>query len=371
MNKKFVQDGVNTFIFEFDESFAKDKLPAAIYTVCFSPLQGFYLQKNKDNFTETGKNYGSLNSRADRIIKTYESRDASTGVLLTGLKGSGKTLLSQTVANKMIEKGLPIVLVESAFTGDAFVNFLSKIGECVLVFDEFAKVFDARNHDEKDKQNGLLGIFDGNKSLKRLIFVIENNSHSLNEFYKNRPGRLFYHFEYDKLEELVIDEYCADKKISDKVKTEIKSAYYRIRSFSFDILKAIVDEHLRYPQDSILDIVDILNIDTDSYTKTVLTLNKIICKDASEQYEYYSGNKELEHNQNICGDYYLKEKGKDIAPDLDVYELQEKGQLEFVRIRVNNIIFENATKVAFEEQGFIFEFDKAIKNNYSYNFMAL
>lgn len=369
MNKKFVQDGVNTFIFEFDESFAKDKLPAAIYTVCYSQMQGFYLQKNKDNFTETGKNYGSLNSRADRIIKTYESRDVSTGVLLTGLKGSGKTLLSQTVSNKMIEKGLPIVLVESAFTGDAFINFLSKIGECVLIFDEFAKVFDARSNDEKDKQNGLLGIFDGNKSLKRLIFVIENNSYSLNEFYKNRPGRLFYHFEYSKLEEVVIDEYCADKKIADTVKIEIKSAFYRIRNFSFDILKAIIDEHLRFPQDTILDIVGILNVETDAYTKTMLTLNKVLNKNNEKQYEYHFGPKELEYTSDVCADLFIKQKGLEVPPDADLYEMVDNKQLELVRI--SKIIFENATKVVFENSGFIFEFDKTIKNNYSYDFRAV
>ena len=217
---KFVHDGDKVFIFDFDEGLARNKLTPAIYTVCFNPFQGFFLERNKNKFQVTEKTYGSLTHRIDRIIKTYEDRDVGTGVLLTGLKGSGKTLLSQKVSNKMIDKGLPVILIEQPYSNDAFVAFLNKIGECVIIFDEFAKVFETAKN-EKDPQNNLLGVFDGNKSSKRLIFVIENQMHRINEFFINRPGRLFYHYEYSRLEESVIDEYCVDRNIPDIIKTQI------------------------------------------------------------------------------------------------------------------------------------------------------
>lgn len=144
VTRKFIQSNTEVFIFDFDESQAKNNLTPAIYTVCFNPMQGFYLQRNKDKFDVVEKTYGSLSSRVDRIIKTYESRESSTGVLLTGLKGSGKTLLSQSVSNKMIEKGVPVILVEEPFTNGSFIDFINKIGQCVLIFDEFAKVFDSQ-----------------------------------------------------------------------------------------------------------------------------------------------------------------------------------------------------------------------------------
>lgn len=362
---KFVHDGDKVFIFDFDEGLARNKLTPAIYTVCFNPFQGFFLERNKNKFQVTEKTYGSLTHRIDRIIKTYEDRDVGTGVLLTGLKGSGKTLLSQKVSNKMIDKGLPVILIEQPYSNDAFVAFLNKIGECVIIFDEFAKVFDQIKN-EKDPQNSLLGIFDGNKSFKRLIFVIENNAHRVNEFYINRPGRLFYHFEYSRLEEMVIDEYCDDKKIPEIIKTQIKSSYYRIRNFSFDILKAIVDEHLRYPEDSIANIVDILNIDTESFYKTIIVLDKIYHKETKKEYERHSGLTEIEFNDNLYYSISMKEKGKVIPDNVDEDECFDKGELQYNDIRVANIVFENDKKVVFLKNEFVFEFSKKSKSNFNY-----
>lgn len=358
---KFVHDGDKVFIFDFDEGLARNKLTPAIYTVCFNPFQGYYLERNKNKFEVTEKTYGSLTSRIERIITTYEDRSAGTGVLLTGLKGSGKTLLSQKVSNKMLEKGLPVILIEQPYSNDAFVAFLNKIGECVIIFDEFAKVFEnAKN--EKDPQNNLLGVFDGNKSSKRLIFVIENQTHRINEFFINRPGRLFYHYEYSRLEESVIDEYCIDRNIPDIVKTQIKASYYRIRQFSFDILKAIVDEYIRYPEDTIAAIVESLNIDTESYYKTILQLEKIYHKDTKVEFENQSPIRELEYNDSLYHEFEIAEKGKPIEEDPNNPHRNET----WVTIQMPYIVFENDKKVVYLNNEFIIEFAKASKSNFSY-----
>jgi hypothetical protein len=222
---------------------------------------------------------------------------------------------------------------------------------------------------ERNSQDELLGIFDGNKSLKRLIFVIDNEARSLNEFYTNRPGRLFYHFEYSKLEEIVIDEYCADYGIPDSVKAQIKSAYYRIRYFSFDILKAIVDEHLRYPKEEIIDIVNVLNIDTDSYYKTCITLSKIVQKSTNKEFEAYKETaKEIEFDGQLRIDYYIKEKGVNIKVNEDDDEY-DSPHLKFIRIQEDTIIFENKEKVICMYDDFLVEFKKSLKSNFDY--MAL
>lgn len=369
--KKFVHDGDKVFIFDFDESMARDKLTPAIYTVCFDPMSGFYLERNKNKFDVVEKTYGTLTSRIERIINTYTDRPSSTGVLLTGLKGSGKTLLSQKVANKMIDKGLPVVLVETNYsnTGDAFISFLNKIGECVLVFDEFAKVFAQINSpngsNEKDPQNSLLGIFDGNKSLKRLIFVIDNETYRLNDFFKNRPGRLFYHFEYSRLEEVVIDEYCDDMKISENIKTQIKSSYYKIRNFSFDILKAIVQEHFRYPNDAIAEIVDILNIDTESFYKTVIALTKVSQKDSKKEYEHYRGPQEIDFSNDFYFDVEVKAKGLQVTQDNEE-DCYEREDLVSVHARPSYIVFENDKKVVCMNGNYVLEFEKKTKSNYNW-----
>lgn len=221
-------------------------------------------------------------------------------------------------------------------------------------------------NNEKNKQDGPLSIFDGNKSLKRLIFVIENYASKLNEFYINRPGRLFYHFEYSRLEERVIDEYCDDKNVSSSVKQQIKSAYYKIRHFSFDMLKAIVDEHFRFPNDSINDIIEILNIDTDSYYKTVLVFEKLINKqDNSKQYDVLKqSHLEIDYNDEVYGYIYLKDKGKKINPNFD--EALDNNEITEISYATNGIVFENQDKVVFATKEYFIEFNKKQKSNYDY-----
>jgi GTPase SAR1 family protein len=367
IKRKFVQSGIDTYIIDFDEKVASDQLTPAIYTVGHNPFRGFYLQKNKEKFDTVRKPYGSLKARTDRIIKTYEDRSSGTGILLTGLKGAGKTLLAQRVSNKMLEKGFPVILVESAYSGEAFTSFLNSIGECVIIFDEFAKVFASSGQNDKDHQDELLGIFDGNKSSKRLIFVIDNEERRMNDFYRNRPGRLFYHFQYSKLEEAAVEEYCDDHSLSQEAKTQLKSAYYRIRSFSFDILKAIVDEHKRYPEEDIMEIVNILNIDTESHYKTVLILKSI--KEISTGKEFQQHKKdpvvELEFRENMRHDFIIHEKGIKISDDID--EATDEGLAVYATVSDHSVIFESKDKVIVNGNGYLFEFAKKQKSNFDYH----
>lgn len=366
---KFVYDGKNVFIFDFDEGQARDKLAPAIYTAKLSQM-GYYLEHDKDKFAISEKTYGSLSKRANRIIKTYEDRSSSTGVLLTGLKGAGKTLLSQKVSNILIDKGMPVILIEQPFHDSHFISFLNKIGECVLIFDEFARVFEIKRTTEgdKDPQNNLLGVFDGNKSCKRLIFVIDNNFHKMNEYYVNRPGRLFYHFEYNRLEEIVIDEYCEDLKVDKLIQKQIKAAYYRIRLFSFDILKAIVDEHLRFPDDSISEIVESLNIDADSFYKTYLQISNLVHKDTRDEFLMIAGNSEIEYNERCHGQIVFVPKGTDPnnTPKEELKKIMKTSSFDF-----SDIIFENDKKVAFSDREYIIEFNKVTKSTFGSNYNNL
>jgi len=295
---------------------------------------------------------------------------SSTGVLLTGLKGAGKTLLSQKVSNILLQKGMPVILVEQPFHDSHFISFLNKIGECVLIFDEFARVFEIKRttEGEKDPQNSLLGVFDGNKSCKRLIFVIDNNFHKMNEYYVNRPGRLFYHFEYNRLEEIVIDEYCDDLKVDKLIQKQIKAAYYRIRLFSFDILKAIVDEHLRFPEESISEIVESLNIDAESFYKTYLQIANLVHKDTHDEFLMINGTAEIEYDENCNGQIVFVPKGIDVTtiPKEEIRKYAKTLSFDF-----GDIIFENDKKVAFMQNDYIIEFNKITKSTFGQNYNAL
>ena len=258
---KFYKDGTNISIFDYDDEQVIDKLPPAIYTLCRSKT-GYYLSFVSKKFEVPNKIYGSTINRVEKILTTYDDRDRSTGVLMTGDKGSGKTMLSSILCNKMIERGLPVILIEKPFDGTIFIDFLNNIGESVLFFDEFGKVFSSVEDEDEDNnsQTGLLSVFDGTHTIKRLILLTENEQYKINRYMINRPGRIYYHFKYSKLEESLVREYCNANDIPEDVIDSILLRIESSKEFSFDVLKAVVEEYKRFGED-IEEVFSNLNIE--------------------------------------------------------------------------------------------------------------
>ena len=125
----------------------RDHLPVGTYVVKFNPDMGFYLEEVAD-FSLSGKIYGSTPKQAARIMTTFQSREASTGVLLTGEKGSGKTMLAKYLSIEGRKQGIPTIVVNQAFHGDGFNALMQQIEqESIVVFDEFEKVYDAEDQE--------------------------------------------------------------------------------------------------------------------------------------------------------------------------------------------------------------------------------
>lgn len=219
-----------------------ETLPAGNYVVKFSDMQGFYLEKS-EAFTLPGKVYGRTNTYAERILSTFRNRDRNTGVLLVGEKGSGKTLLARKVAR---DSGLPVLIINSSFTGDNFNSFLSSITQpCMVFFDEFEKIYD------KDKQEKILTLLDGTYQSRKLFVVTSNDKYRIDTHMRNRPGRIFYLIEFAGLDEEFIREYCQDV-----LKPEYQSWTNKIvdisalfDQFNFDMLVAMVEEVNRYGEE--------------------------------------------------------------------------------------------------------------------------
>ena len=64
-------------------------LPKGIYEVKLS-MAGFYLSKIAESFTFDYKLYGLNQKFIDYVLKTYENTTGNLGVLLDGIKGTGK-----------------------------------------------------------------------------------------------------------------------------------------------------------------------------------------------------------------------------------------------------------------------------------------
>lgn len=279
---KFMVQGPTVSIISLDDKAVLDSLPPQIYAVQFDKMIGFFLTIIKDRLEVPSVIYGSVHNRVEKCIKTYQDRNTSTGILLTGDKGTGKTLMMSLLANRVVDDlNLPVVLIKEPYSGDQFTMFIEQIGECCLVFDEFGKMY-SNNSDDDSNQNSLLSLMDGVDKTKRLILLTENRETDINEFMLNRPSRVYYHFKYTKLDRESIEGYCKDHNVELKVQDDILDLSHRLKIFSFDMLQAIVEEHKRFGED-ISDITKELNIDVRETFGASIEIVSIIDKNSGER----------------------------------------------------------------------------------------
>lgn len=214
-------------------------LPIGTYSVGISPM-GFYLER-VDDMEVPSKLYGDVSARTERILNTFKGRPSSMGVLFSGEKGSGKTMLAKNITIEGAKQGFITLVVNTPFCGEGFNTFIQEIAQpAIVLFDEFEKVYDA------EKQQALLTLLDGTYSSKKLFILTCNDRWRVNEHMRNRPGRLFYSLHYGTLEPDFIEEYCNDNLAN---KANVKGVVYvasMFAVFSFDMLKALCEEMNRY-----------------------------------------------------------------------------------------------------------------------------
>jgi len=208
----------------------------------------------KDRFDVPEKLYGKIPKLADMFFKSFLRNDKTTGVLLTGNKGTGKTELGNLLANKAISYGMPVILVSDVSLDMEFLKFFSNLRNTVVFFDEFGKTV---HHGLQSKMLTALSDMRANKNL--LIFT-ENATQAISNFILNRPGRVRFHIDFEKVEEEVILEYCEDRGVSYKFLTDLVNLYKSSSEFSFDHLRELVDSHLEFPELTIDELLTILNM---------------------------------------------------------------------------------------------------------------
>lgn len=231
-----------------------DNLPAATYIVKKNiNTDKLYLQTTS-NFELPAKIYGNPGERVARIKNTFNARNRSTGVLLSGDKGSGKTLLAKSVAHSLICDDVPVIVINEPWCGQAFNDLISHINQpAMILFDEFDKVYD------EDEQQELLTLLDGTVETKKL-FILTTNSGHVDQHLMNRPGRIYYKFKYDGISEDFVREYIDDVLINKEHVESIVVISNSFAAFTFDMLQALIEEMNRYGE-SAEKAIENLNID--------------------------------------------------------------------------------------------------------------
>ena len=244
----------NTFRIATKESMdLHEVLPVGNYVVKQDPFENFYIEQIED-FNVPAKMYGDTLRNTDRIINSFWDRDKSTGVMLVGEKGSGKTLLSKNICVEMAKQGVPTIVINAAWHGDKFNTLIQSIQQpCIVMFDEFEKVYNS------EEQEAMLTLLDGIYSSRKLFLLTSNDKWRVDSHMRNRPGRIFYMVNFTGLDEAFIREYCGDN-LNDKSHTDkIVNIASVFSAFNFDMLKAMVEEMNRY-NESPQDALRILNV---------------------------------------------------------------------------------------------------------------
>lgn len=243
-------------------------LPVGNYVVKESPQIGLFLE-SVDSFILPSRIFGNTPDRSKRIINTFLDRSSSTGVLLAGEKGSGKTLLAKTLSIECAKLGYPTIIINKDWHGDDFNQLIQNIDQpAVVMFDEFEKVYD------EEKQEAVLTLLDGVYPTKKLFIITCNDKWRISQHMRNRPGRLFYMIDYKGLDQNFIIEYC-DAVLKEKKHTQLICRISGLfDAFNFDILKALVEEMNRYGEDPI-KALEILNAKpgSDSAANFAVTLS--------------------------------------------------------------------------------------------------
>lgn len=250
---KYLTRGEEVDFVETDDIYVDEKLPVGTYVLKHNDLRGFYLAK-VTNFKNEGRIYGDAEDLADMIFKGYKQRETSTGALLHGYKGTGKSNLVRMICEKLIDDGCPVIVINECYEGSDFLAVFGKLPNCGVVFDEFEKVY--KPHEQPE----LLSVFDGMSTTKSLFLLTANDYNKIDTHLINRPGRLLYSIEFEGLTSEIIDEYLDVNLLNKEHADSIRSVFSVYSAVTFDMIKGVVDEVNRTDM-SAKKIIKYMNID--------------------------------------------------------------------------------------------------------------
>ena len=188
----------------------------------------------------------------NKIVATYKKTDKlTTGVLFSGLKGSGKTLMAKATA---MRSNLPIIVINGSVRANDIESFFSQVSDNVCII-----------MDELDKNwylPSLLGFFDGVKpTCKKLILCTANDEQDINKYLNDRCSRIRYKRVFNSINKnvakTVLLKYFDTEEAADGAAEFCCSAMSIV---SYDNVVIFGEEHQNNPDESFDDILKDLNI---------------------------------------------------------------------------------------------------------------
>ena len=233
-------------------------IPSKVYDLMYDNFEGMSYLKENGNLNMPKKLYKF--EEDDNLIKrclTYfnsEESTLTTGVLLSGMKGSGKSMLAKRLA---IESNLPIIVVDRTYPLRKIESFFKGINTSVcIILDEFEK-----NSLCWPTEN-ILTFLDGIQyTAKKLVIMTCNDTKEINDNLFDRSSRIRYWREYKKDDNIkFIDTLIEDKGIEDSSKIK-EFILKNMKVISIDNINAFLDEYVMFKDIfTIEQIFDMMNL---------------------------------------------------------------------------------------------------------------
>lgn len=291
-----------------------DKLEPGNYLLKVDP-NGFYLQR-KEPFSLPSKIYGD-HADVDRWLKSYEvNSEKNLGIILSGMKGTGKTITCQILCKKANK---PVIIINEPFHGSDFIDFITSpvFNDSIIFIDEYEKIY--QKYQDGQNPHDFLQIMDGNYNT-RLLFLLTVNEMNINEYLINRPGRVKYNKRYDNLPFEIVQEVIDDLLLNKEHGPTIFTFFETLGMITYDLLVCVIKEMNLFNEDA-LQVAKYLNLKPEMsvYDVTEIIDGKpVVCQSMN-----FSGSQEKFYVQRLTYFEGTPEKDYEDAEE-DMIEVDTK-----------------------------------------------
>ena len=232
------------------------KIQNIIYNIKRDSHANLYLSPSNSDFKLPDKIHGLEKSFIDRVIKSFNASSKNLGVLLNGLKGSGKTITSKIICNSI---KLPVLTISEYFV--ELPDFINHIDfDCVILIDEYEKVF------SRDDRGILLSAMDGVQApASKVLFLLTTNDMYVNQNLLNRPSRIRYVKTYGNLSKEAIIQIVNDELENKEFFEDTINVISRLPIITIDLILEIIKESNLH-KDSPVVFKDFFNCNKDNTT---------------------------------------------------------------------------------------------------------
>ena len=249
---EFIKAGKN--IFPKPVGCDYDLIAGKVYDLNWDGYNGTYIFSENGDLNLPSKVY---NLKKDvpfkKRVLTYfkETTAQTTGVMLAGTKGTGKTVLSKVIAK---ESGLPIIIVDGSYPAQHLSKFFKgfKTPVCII-FDEIEK---------KWRTDRMLEFLDGvEATTKKLVLMTCNDVNQVSQYMQDRCSRVRYLRTYGDRDNIELIETLVKDNGIENVKETTDFIINNIKLLSIDNVLSFIKEVKLFGSEFTLDeIIEDMNI---------------------------------------------------------------------------------------------------------------